>query len=628
MGAGASNATARPSAEIAERSVVPFACTPAVVWAASTVVPAATSRTTTSELQRCRRRPRRGWSRYPTRTRPGCRRTRRPGRRRPPALAFCPAEFTEIRSTAPVVRSLRKTSLFASVSSGREVGGRGREHHVAAVARDRELDVADVLRVRRRRSPPLPPRSRRRGSSCPRRGPARRVRDSDDPRGERHEAAVGGDGAPGRRGRLPCAPAEASETRVVSPGRAQRDPRAEGGDGGGGENDGRYPAHRARSSPRPRGHGNPRGSRVAGPQRREMKLMACPRSLASRAPSARQRAPAHQEGVLGAQPGADHLRPVGRHHQGDAGRLEAEHDLGHLLLVAHGPGAHVRGGADLEHHAALQRLLEQARLHRGDDPVADAIHAQVEHLAHLVDERPRVGRVDALLAGVQRDPQAGVPGALHQRGQVAVRVGRRGAGRARPADVDGDHAAIAEADGALDDGGVQLGGERAVHHQDQAGAHRILQRGPVDAVDRRHHDGVQVALAAPVALGRVEAHLVRRDPLRPVAARDHPVDRPEDPLRAALDQLGEVVDAVEAGQAVGARPDVGGRGELPVVPVRDLDALLVGELPHGGGVDAATEVRVQLRERLVGGEDRVHRHGASAPTRRPAPSARRPGTSR
>ena len=31
----------------------------------------------------------------------------------------------------------------------------------------------------------------------------------------------------------------------------------------------------------------------------------------------------------------------------------------------------------------------------------------------------------------------------------------------------------------------------------------------------------------------------------------------------------------------------------------------------GGGVDAATEVSVELRERLVGGEDRVHRHGAS-----------------
>ena len=34
------------------------------------------------------------------------------------ALAFCPAEFTEIKSTAPVTRSLRKTSLPRSVSRG------------------------------------------------------------------------------------------------------------------------------------------------------------------------------------------------------------------------------------------------------------------------------------------------------------------------------------------------------------------------------------------------------------------------------------------------------------------------------------------------------------------------------
>ena len=45
---GASNATTLPSALIAGRSVVPFACTPAAFTAASTVVPAAMSRTTTS----------------------------------------------------------------------------------------------------------------------------------------------------------------------------------------------------------------------------------------------------------------------------------------------------------------------------------------------------------------------------------------------------------------------------------------------------------------------------------------------------------------------------------------------------------------------------------------------------
>ena len=163
------------------------------------------------------------------------------------------------------------------------------------------------------------------------------------------------------------------------------------------------------------------------PQRPAMKLTACAAVVGLARALPRQRAPPHQQGVLGAQAGSDHLRPVGGDDQRDAGRLEPEDDLGHLLLVAHGPGPHVRGGADLEHHPALERLLEQARLHRGDDPVADAVHAQVQHLAHLLEEGPRVGRVDALLAGVQRHPQAGVPGALHQRGQVAVGVGRRGA---------------------------------------------------------------------------------------------------------------------------------------------------------------------------------------------------------
>lgn len=43
-------ATTRPSAEIDERSVVPSAWTPAVLRAASTVVPSARSRTTMSEV--------------------------------------------------------------------------------------------------------------------------------------------------------------------------------------------------------------------------------------------------------------------------------------------------------------------------------------------------------------------------------------------------------------------------------------------------------------------------------------------------------------------------------------------------------------------------------------------------
>ena len=279
-----------------------------------------------------------------------------------------------------------------------------------------------------------------------------------------------------------------------------------------------------------------------------MKLTACARSLASRAPSARQRAPPHQHRELGAQAGSDHLGPVGGHHQRDAGRLEPEDDLGHLLLVAHGPGAHVRGGADLEHHPALERAASSRR-----GSIAVMIPwpmrstPEVQHLAHLLDEGPRVGRVDALLAGVQRHPQAGVAGALHQRGQVAVGVGRaevpRGRGppmsmaitpRSRKRMARSTIAAFSS--GAKPRSIIRIRPARTGYSSD----------GPVDAVHGGHHDGVQVALAAAVALGRVEAHLVGGDPLRPVAARDHPVDGAEDPLRAALDQLGEVVDPVEA----------------------------------------------------------------------------------
>ncbi len=120
--AGASKTTARPSAEIAERSVVLVRQHPGGALGGQhggtggdvahhdvggeVVVDAR------EEVGRGRR----------SRTRPGCRRTRRQGHRRPPRLAFWPAEFREIRSTAPVTRSFRKTSLFVSVSSGCQVG--------------------------------------------------------------------------------------------------------------------------------------------------------------------------------------------------------------------------------------------------------------------------------------------------------------------------------------------------------------------------------------------------------------------------------------------------------------------------------------------------------------------------
>ena len=53
---------------------------------------------------------------------------------------------------------------------------------------------------------------------------------------------------------------------------------------------------------------------------------------------------------------------------------------------------------------------------------------------------------------------------------------------------------------------------------------------------------VEVALAAAVALHRIEAQLERRDPLRAVGAADRRVHAALDRERRALDQLGQVVD--------------------------------------------------------------------------------------
>src|SRR6266496_5944958 len=88
-------------------------------------------------------------------------------------------------------------------------------------------------------------------------------------------------------------------------------------------------------------------------------------------------------------------------------------------------------------------------------------------------------------------------------------------------DVDPDDPARRIADRLLDDDRILPLVERPVHHQDQAGSHlRILEARPVEAADGGHDDVVEVALAAAVALHRVEAQLECRNPLRAVGAAD------------------------------------------------------------------------------------------------------------
>ena len=196
-------------------------------------------------------------------------------------------------------------------------------------------------------------------------------------------------------------------------------------------------------------------------------------------------------------------------------------------------------------------------------------------------------------------PRPASRAASHHRLEAAVVVAPPR--RARPGHVDADDAARGPADRLLDDDLVLTLRERAVHHQDQAAAHLgVLHRGPVEAADGREDDVVEVALAAAVALHRVEAELERRDVLRAVGAADRAVDGAFDGERGGLDQLGPVVDAVERVEvldAAGVR-DGDERVELPVVLHRQRDALLVRERPEDVGGDGAAEVGVQLGEPL------------------------------
>ena len=208
----------------------------------------------------------------------------------------------------------------------------------------------------------------------------------------------------------------------------------------------------------------------------------------------------------------------------------------------------------------------------------------------------------AFLADVDRDAEPCRPRLLDHRRDLAVVVAA--AAGARAGDVDADDSARRPADRLLDDDRVQLGAERPVHHQDQSRAHlRVLEARAVEPADRGEDDVVEVALAAPVSLHRVEAELERCDPLRAVRAADGRMHRALDGGRARLDQLRPVVDLVERVEVRdAARVGDGDEAvELPVVLHRQRDALLVREAPEDVGGNRAAEVRMQLGEPFHGG---------------------------
>src|SRR5216683_7646367 len=93
---------------------------------------------------------------------------------------------------------------------------------------------------------------------------------------------------------------------------------------------------------------------------------------------------------------------------------------------------------------------------------------------------------------------------LHHWHDLAVVIAA--AAWARACNVDADDSARRPADRLLDDDRILLGGERPVHHQDQAGSDlRVFEARTVEAADSGENDVVEVALAAAVSLHRVEA---------------------------------------------------------------------------------------------------------------------------
>ena len=171
--AGASNETTWPSALMAERSVVPFAWTPPAFTAASVVVPAAMSRTTTSEALLPSFGKRFVASPLPNDDRP------------PVEGDVRVAEHARVRLLAARAhrdqrhragRQVLAEDVLVGVGVRRgEVRGRGGEDDVAPVAGDGELDVLDVLGVHGRVRHGA--RRARRGQQpwCQRRGRARRA---------------------------------------------------------------------------------------------------------------------------------------------------------------------------------------------------------------------------------------------------------------------------------------------------------------------------------------------------------------------------------------------------------------------------------------------------------------------
>ena len=142
----------------------------------------------------------------------------------------------------------------------------------------------------------------------------------------------------------------------------------------------------------------------------------------------------------------------------------------------------------------------------------------------------------------------------------------------------------------------------------------VLEAGPVETANRREDDVIEIALAAAVALHRVEPQLERRDPLRAVRASDGTVDEALDGERRGLDQLRPVIDRVERIEVLDAARirDRDEPVELPEVLDGQRDALLVGKTPENVRRDGAAEVGMEAA-RPSAAMRRAYRHAAGRP---------------
>ena len=333
-----------------------------------------------------------------------------------------------------------------------------------------------------------------------------------------------------------------------------------------------------------------------------MKLAAWPRAFASRSSAAVERADPLEQLELVAEMRAHHLRAVGGDRERDAVVDE---------------GAERRADRSSSASAFVSRF-EVGQI-SSTIPASRSSAISAGSLAARMPWPIRSGRRLSTTSPISSAPVApSSPTWIVTPSPAARAVSTIGAhrrvvvarpARARPGDVDPDDAAARPGDRLVDDDRVLPLVERAIHHQDQPGAHlRVLEPGAVETADRGEDDVVEVALAAPVALHRVEAELERRDPLRAVGAADRAVHRPLDREWGGLDQLRPVVDRVERVEVLdAARVGDGDEPvELPVVLHRQRDPLLVREAPEDVGGDRAAEVGVELGEAFVGGDHVPH----------------------